>query len=244
MESQARAQDILLAYDPDFTGFTSLSTMARPLEPVSALATAPTSTRFHGGTAYAGASALAVAPSSTGFLGGTADPDGYYDDFTTRLDRFVRAHPRLGGGPSSPLDWRAVVVALGPSFGRENDDSSSDGGSLPVGGGGLEFGSESDDGGPGGGGVSPPVDGGGAFAFGEHAVEVDGGGPFAFGEYVVEVDGGADGGFGDHVGYAGCGEGRGDQEPRMPRGEMDESEAESFSYGQGRPSILGYVVGM
>jgi hypothetical protein len=76
MDVQARPEDVLLAYKEDFTGYSSLSDMAFPLE-------------------------------SSGALGGgatTADPDGYYEDFTAHLDRYVRGLP--------PPDWKILV--LGP----------------------------------------------------------------------------------------------------------------------------------
>jgi hypothetical protein len=110
METVSKAQDLLLAYNDDFTGFTSSSTMAQPLEPAGSLATA-------GPPSWA-----------TGVLGGAADPDGYYEDFTARLDQFVRRYPRLGGGgrpggrgQRGDLDWSALVITL------DAPDESSDG---------------------------------------------------------------------------------------------------------------------
>jgi hypothetical protein len=74
MDGTARPYDILLAYDPDFTGFASMDHMAQPVEPVESAAT----------------------PTIIG--GGDSDslPDDYYEDFTTCLDRFVKNNPRLG----------------------------------------------------------------------------------------------------------------------------------------------------
>ncbi len=101
MDSQARPEDVLLAYNGEFTGFTSVSEMAQPLEPFR-----------------------------TGVLGGTADPDGYYEDFSARLDRFVRDHPRLGGGGPLPgpggIDWGAVVVAFDPLSDSDGADDADD----------------------------------------------------------------------------------------------------------------------
>jgi hypothetical protein len=63
MDSVAKSEDLLLAYDDDFTG----------------LQTHPALT-------------------STGAIGGSTDPDGFYEDFTARLDDFVRAYPRIRHG--------------------------------------------------------------------------------------------------------------------------------------------------
>jgi len=67
MESVATPQDVLLAYNADFTGFDS---QAQPLEATSA-----------------------VSPT----IGGTADPDGHYEDYTELLAQFVRDYPHIGG---------------------------------------------------------------------------------------------------------------------------------------------------
>ena len=120
---QARPQDILLAYNPDFTGLTSLNQMATTLEPSGDLAVAPGAPETGG---------------STGVLGGTADADGYYEDFTARLDRFVRAYPRLGGtgpafGAPGRLDWNAIVVAFDESEGSSGDESAGPGGDESAG---------------------------------------------------------------------------------------------------------------
>jgi hypothetical protein len=103
----ARPHDLLLAYEDDFTGYTSLAGMPHPLE-LSTL----------GGPTY---------------LGGTPDPDGYYEDYTERLARFVEAYPEVkapvpGGGGG--LDWGSLVVHAG--YGSDDDESDSE---LDVGGG-------------------------------------------------------------------------------------------------------------
>lgn len=197
MNKQANPQDLLLAYDPDFVGFTSLASMALPLEREGDVA----------------------APSSTGTLGGTADPDGYYDDFTARLDRFVRAHPRLGatGGGGGALDWKALVITLdgegdsdhcgrcdGEGEGDGGGDGGDDGDYLYYGGCGYYSdygGGEASDGGEvcdgeeggAGGGDEPPL--------------------MSLGDYIVGVDGGV-----------------GSRDPAT--GEMDESGAEGLSYSE------------
>lgn len=68
----ARPQDILLAYDADFGGFSSLE---------GNLDSGP-------GTPVRG--------------GGNSTADGYYEDFSARLDRFVRENPRLGAKGAAP----------------------------------------------------------------------------------------------------------------------------------------------
>lgn len=109
MDNLAKPQDLLLAYDPGFTGYTSLGSMSQPLEP----------------------EASGLDDSST--LGGSATPDGYYEDFTASLGRFVRDHPLLAGprgGPktggaraaSGPLNWGTMVI----SFGAPDDDDDDD----------------------------------------------------------------------------------------------------------------------
>lgn len=103
MDTLAKPQDVLLAYNADFTGFTSLNEMAQPLEPESALAR---------GT-------------EVGVLGGTPDPDGYYEDFSARLDRFTRLYPRLGvtgGARREGLNWNAIVITLDPPGSDEADE--------------------------------------------------------------------------------------------------------------------------
>jgi hypothetical protein len=94
----ADARDILLAYDPGFVGFTSVAEMGAPLEPRGDLASAP----------------------AVEAIGGTADPDGYYEDFSARLERFVQAYPRLGGGPRR---LGGFVVEYDPP--PDSDESSS-----------------------------------------------------------------------------------------------------------------------
>jgi len=98
MDGTARPYDILLAYDPDFTGFTSMDHMAQPVEPVETTA----------------------APTIIG--GGDSDslPDDYYEDFTTCLDRFVKNNPRLGtrapasGGAASEFRLTDYVLDVTP----------------------------------------------------------------------------------------------------------------------------------
>jgi hypothetical protein len=94
MNTLAEPQDLLLAYDPDFTGFTG---------------------------AGAGAGATPAAP----VVGG----DGYYEDFTAGLKRFVDEHPMLARGgplPHGPVDWKAMVISFG--IPGDSDDSDDDGG--------------------------------------------------------------------------------------------------------------------
>jgi len=234
MESQAKAQDLLLAYDADFTGYTSVNEMARPLEPASDLASGPR---------------LAAAPASTGFLGGTPDPDGYYDDFTARLDRFVRAYPRLGGGGGArALDWGALVVALDAFPDSDGDDDGDDGDGDD---GDDSGGDDGDNGGDDGGGDSGDDSGddngdddsGGGNRFGGEPSVI------SLGDYITDVDGGRGGApprddnvaiiDGDEAGYGSDGYGE------VPaRGEMDESELEDYPYESfqaGTDSILGFV---
>ena len=99
-------QALLTAYDPDFTGLTSLSTMAQPLEPSADLGPEPRGS----------------------VLGGTLDPDGYYDDFTAHLDRFVSSYPRLvapargrPGAVGGGTGWGALVISVGRPRGDPED---------------------------------------------------------------------------------------------------------------------------
>jgi hypothetical protein len=77
----ARPSDLMLAYDEDFTGFTSLDRMARPVESTASMVAGATLT-----------------------VGGSNSSDGYYEDFTSRLDRFVRENPRLGSFTAGSLE--------------------------------------------------------------------------------------------------------------------------------------------
>ena len=104
MSSVAAPQDLLLAYDADFTGYTSLSRMAQPLEDRAAI---PRSRQ-------------------TGTLGGTADPDGYYEDFTARLGRFVREYPMLGAFEAPPGNAKVAPPPVAVSFGGIGDSDSDD----------------------------------------------------------------------------------------------------------------------
>jgi hypothetical protein len=79
MDSLASPQDLLLAYNEGFTGYTSLGSMSQPLE--------------HRGRA--------LRPEDS-VLGGTATSDGYYEDFTASLARFVKDYPRLAAPQSRP----------------------------------------------------------------------------------------------------------------------------------------------
>jgi hypothetical protein len=92
--------DLLLAYNPDFTTFSSNS-MPMPLEIADQVATPGATTG-----------------------GANDDADGYYTDFNTRLEEFVRSYPRLGGGDAPGIDWSAVVIEGG--YGSSDDDSTSD----------------------------------------------------------------------------------------------------------------------
>ena len=100
MNTLAQSQDILLAYDPDFTGFTDGAT-----------------------------------PAASDIVGG----DGYYEDFTAGLKRFVEDYPMLARGPPDtggeeprgPVDWKALVISFGdPGDGGALDDSDDSGGAY------------------------------------------------------------------------------------------------------------------
>jgi hypothetical protein len=115
MQPLAKPQDLLLAYDDDFTGLTSTADMPQPLEPAAALAVPP----------------QAAAPLLLGGGDAGTGPDGYYEDFTAGLQRFVDQYPRLGGR-HGPLDWDALVVpfdgpAPGPRGGADDGARSDDG---------------------------------------------------------------------------------------------------------------------
>jgi hypothetical protein len=121
--------DLMLAYNEDFVGLTTTNTMAQTLE----------------------VDDDPKPPATIGVLGGTADPDGYYEDFTSRLDDFVRNNPRIGGskqsesdGPRSahdlqreagvrarqtPQDLTAMVIVFDVV-----DSDAEDGESAPIGG--------------------------------------------------------------------------------------------------------------
>ena len=104
-------QDLLLAYNGDFTGYTSLGSMPQPLE--------------HRGS---------LRPEGV-VLGGTVTSDGYYEDFTASLARFVKDYPRLAapqarpktGGTAAearPLNWGAMIITF--SAPDDSDDERGD----------------------------------------------------------------------------------------------------------------------
>jgi hypothetical protein len=103
MESHASPQDLLLAYNPGFTGFTSLSNMPQPIEVSD--------------------------PDDDLLFGERVTPDGYYEDFTASLNRFVKNYPQIAfpqgglknGGASKALDWGVVVTVF------DTADESEDG---------------------------------------------------------------------------------------------------------------------
>lgn len=131
MDSLASPQDLLLAYNEGFTGYTSLGSMSQPLQ--------------HRGRA--------LRPEDS-VLGGTATSDGYYEDFTASLARFVKDYPRLAdpqarpktGGTAAatpqatsqttsmaevkdlsaprPLNWGAMIITF--SVPCDSDDERAD----------------------------------------------------------------------------------------------------------------------
>jgi hypothetical protein len=128
MDSLASPQDLLLAYNEDFTGYTSLGSMSQPLE--------------HRGRA--------LRPEAS-VLGGTETSDGYYEDFTASLARFVKDYPRLATTPQArpktggtaaatlqatslagvkdmsaprPLNWGAMIITF--SVPCDSDDEHGD----------------------------------------------------------------------------------------------------------------------
>ena len=105
MEANANPADILLAYNEDFAGYTTINGLAQYFE------------RKENSS-----------PPMTGVLGGTEDPDGYYSDFTSQLGQFVRAYPRIGGGNASSrrmLDWGAIIITIDDPSDSEASDSEA-----------------------------------------------------------------------------------------------------------------------
>jgi hypothetical protein len=179
MSEVARPQDLLMAYDSDFVGYTSFGRMAQPVE------------------------AIYGAPGGV-WGGGENDydtPDGYYEDFTARLGRFVRENPHLGLAQPAAAPERA-------QFGTESaDDSAVSTRKLSVNGGAFQILSL----------VRDTTDDTGSTQFllwdhvrdsfdSKHVPEVAGGAPFSLGDHVRGCDSCGDGNWGGAPGASYSGE--------------------------------------
>lgn len=108
---------LLEAYDPEFTGFVSLTEMSQPLEPAEEVPRLP-------GTAVGGDDADdddAGDDDAGDDAGDDADddPDGHYEYLSAQLEAYARAHPLRAVGGSG-----AQVLAFDEFDSEEEEDET------------------------------------------------------------------------------------------------------------------------